>query len=69
MIKKKIKSENHIKVLKFLNENNGIYAPDLEAFLQITNSILKTLLYLILIQLNTGKLPLHQKKDNQLIQY
>ena len=40
---KKIKSENHIKVLKFLNENNGIYAPDLEAFLQITNSILKTL--------------------------
>ena len=40
---KKIKSENHIKVLEFLNKNDGIYAPDLEVFLQISNSVLKTL--------------------------
>ena len=42
-IHKIVKSENHIKVLRFLEKNNGVYSPDLEAFLDISNSILKTL--------------------------
>ena len=38
-----LKRENHIKILKFLYDNNGIYSPDLEVFLDISSSILKTL--------------------------
>ena len=38
-----IKSEKHIKVLKFLIENNGIYISDLEAITEVSKSILKTL--------------------------
>ena len=39
----KIKSDKHIKVLKFLMENNGIYVSDLEAITEVSKSILKTL--------------------------
>ena len=38
-----IKRENHIRVLKFLEDNSGIYGPDLEVLLDVTNSVLKTL--------------------------
>lgn len=40
---KKIKSEKHIKVLRFLSKNNGIYISDLEAITQVSKSIFKTL--------------------------
>ena len=43
-------------MLRFLNQNNGIYAPDLENFLQISNSILKTLEKNELIVFKEGKL-------------
>ena len=39
----KIKRENHIKILKFLQDNSGIYGPDLELLLEVSNSVLKTL--------------------------
>ena len=38
-----IKSEKHIKILRFLYENSGIYSSDLELFLECSHSILKTL--------------------------
>ncbi len=38
-----LKKENHIKIVKFLEKNSGIYGPDLEILLDISNSILKTL--------------------------
>lgn len=40
---KTIKSEKHIKVLRFLYENSGIYSTDLETFTDCSHSILKTL--------------------------
>lgn len=40
---KKIKSEKHIKVLRFLAKNDGIYISDLEAITQVSKSIFKTL--------------------------
>lgn len=39
----KIKSEKHIKVLRFLMENDGIYISDLEAIVDVRKSIFKTL--------------------------
>lgn len=39
----KIKSEKHIKVLKFLEENDGVYVSDLETILDISRSIINTL--------------------------
>ena len=39
----KIKSEKHIRVLKFLMENDGIYAVELEVLADVSHSILKTL--------------------------
>lgn len=38
-----IKSEKHIKILRFLYENSGIYSTDLETFTDCSHSILKTL--------------------------
>lgn len=38
-----IKSEKHIKILRFLYNNSGIYSTDLEVYLDCTHSILKTL--------------------------
>ena len=40
---KVIKSEKHIRVLRFLYENSGIYSTDLEAFTDCSHAILKTL--------------------------
>lgn len=40
---KKIKSPKHIKVLRFLAENEGIYVGDLEALTEVSRAILKTL--------------------------
>ena len=40
---KKIKSENHIRVLRFLYKNNEIYITDLEALADVSHSIIKTL--------------------------
>lgn len=40
---KQIKSDKHIKVLRFLAKNNGIYISDLEAITQVSKSIFKTL--------------------------
>ncbi len=39
----KIKSDKHVRVLKFLEQNDGIYVPDLEAITEVGNSIIKTL--------------------------
>ena len=38
-----IKSEKHIKILRFLYENSGIYSTELEAFLDCSHAMLKTL--------------------------
>ena len=38
-----IKSEKHIRVLRFLYENSGIYSTELESFTDCSHSILKTL--------------------------
>ena len=40
---KKIKSEKHIRVLNFLEKNDGIYKSDLELLADVSSSILKTL--------------------------
>ncbi len=40
---KVIKSEKHIRVLRFLYENSGIYSSDLEVFAECSHAILKTL--------------------------
>ena len=39
----KIKSEKHIRVLKFLQQNDGIYISDLELLTDVSKGILKTL--------------------------
>ncbi len=39
----KIKTDKHIRVLKFLMENDGIYAVELEALADVSHSVLKTL--------------------------
>lgn len=39
----KIKSEKHIKVLRFLESNDGVYISDLEALTEVNRSIFKTI--------------------------
>ena len=39
----KIKNAKHIKILRFLEENDGIYIGDLEVLLEVSRAILKTL--------------------------
>ena len=39
----KIKSEKHIRVLRFLEENDGVYISDLELLTEVSKSIFKTL--------------------------
>lgn len=39
----KIKSDKHIRVLKFLEENDGIYISDLEVLTEVNRTIFKTL--------------------------
>ena len=40
---KKIKSEKHIRTLRFLEENDGILTTDLEAFCDVSRAIMNTL--------------------------
>lgn len=39
----KIKSEKHIKVLRFLEKNDGMYSPDLEAITGVSRAVFKTI--------------------------
>lgn len=39
----KLKSEKHIKVAKFLLDNDGVYSPDLEVLTDVSQSIFKTM--------------------------
>ena len=39
----KLKSEKHIRVVKFLLNNDGIYSPDLEILTDVSKSIFKTM--------------------------
>jgi primosomal protein N' (replication factor Y) len=39
----KIKNEKHIRVLKFLSQNDGIYISDLEALTDVSKAVFKTL--------------------------
>ncbi len=39
----KLKRENHIKVLRYLMDNDGIYISDLQAILNVSSSIIKTI--------------------------
>lgn len=40
---KKIKSDRHIRVLKFLSENDGVLTTDLETFCDVSRAIINTL--------------------------
>ncbi len=40
---KKIKSDKHIRVLRFLTENDGVLTTDLEAFCDVSRAIINTL--------------------------
>lgn len=40
---KKIKSDKHIRVLRFLSENDGVLTTDLEAFCDVSRAIINTL--------------------------
>lgn len=53
---KKIKSPNHIKILRFLSKNDGIYVPDLEVMTQVNKSIFKTLEKNGYIEIRQGQL-------------
>lgn len=39
----KLKNNKHIKVLRFLEENDGIYKADLEMLMEVSSTVLKTL--------------------------
>ena len=39
----KLKNSKHIKVLRFLEENDGIYKADLEVLMEVSSAVLKTL--------------------------
>ena len=39
----KIKNAKHIKVLRFLEENDGIYKADLETLMEVSSTVIKTL--------------------------
>ena len=39
----KLKSEKHKKVVEFLSKNDGVYVPDLQQLLEISQSVLKTM--------------------------
>ena len=39
----KLKNQKHIKVLRFLEENDGIYKADLEVLTEVSSAVLKTL--------------------------
>ena len=66
----KIKSEKHIRVLKFLEENDGVYISDLEAITEVSKAIFKTLEkngYIEIVEKQIERNPfIHKdiKKDN-----
>ena len=68
----KVKNAKHIKVLRFLEENDGIYKADLEVLMEISSSVLKTLEkngYIEIIEQKIERNPFKDrviKKDNPL---
>ena len=63
----KIKSPKHIKVLRFLTENDGIYKADLEVLTEISSSILKTLEKNGYIEIIEQKIERNPFKDREII--
>ncbi len=70
---KVIKSEKHIRVLRFLEQNDGVLTTDLEAFCDVSKAILNTLEkngYIEIIEKQVERNPfLHKvvKQDNNLV--
>lgn len=70
---KKIKSDKHIRTLRFLAENDGVLTTDLEAFCDVSRAILTTLEkkgYIEIIEKQVERNPfLHKvvKQDNNLV--
>ena len=61
----KIKSEKHIRLLKFLEENDGIYISDLEILTEVSKSIMRTLEkngYICIIEKQIERNPFIHKK-------
>ena len=74
MIENKIvKSEKHIRVLRFLEQNDGVLRVDLEAFCDVSKAILNTLEkngYIEIVEKHVERNPfLHKviKQDNNLV--
>ena len=71
--KKIIKSEKHVRVLRFLSENDDVLTTDLEAFCDVSRSIINTLEkngYIEIIEKQVERNPfLHKviKKDSNLV--
>ena len=71
--KKIIKSEKHVRVLRFLGENDGVLTTDLEAFCDVSRSIINTLEkngYIEIIEKQVERNPfLHKviKQDSNLV--
>ena len=61
----KIKSENHIKILKFVKDNEGATIPEIEMFTNCSRAIINTLIknnYLEIIEQKIERDPLANKK-------
>lgn len=70
---KRIKSDKHIRVLRFLEENDGVLTTDLEAFCDVSRAIINTLAkngYIEVIEKQVERNPfLHKvvEQDNNLV--
>lgn len=62
----KIKSEKHIRTLNFLKNNEGIYIPDLENFVEITKSVINTLEKKGYIQIKEEKIERNPFKNKKI---
>ena len=61
----KIKSENHIKILKFVKDNEGATIPEIEIFTNCSRAIVNTLIkngYLEIVETKIQRNPLANKK-------
>ena len=61
----KIKSENHIKILKFVKDNEGATIPEIEIFTNCSRAIVNTLIkngYLEIVETKIQRSPLANKK-------
>ena len=61
----KIKSENHIKILKFVKDNEGATIPEIEMFTNCSRAIVNTLIkngYLEIVETKIQRNPLANKK-------